>query len=56
MLRRAPRKSKFLSIIAIQTYGDLVNFHPHLHALVTDGTFTPTGMSRPSARSSVSAT
>jgi hypothetical protein len=30
-------------IIAIQTYGDLVNFHPHLHALVTDGTFTPTG-------------
>jgi hypothetical protein len=30
-------------IIAIQTYGDLVNFHPHLHALVTDGAFTPTG-------------
>ena len=30
-------------IIAIQTYGDLVNFHPHLHALVTDGVFTPTG-------------
>lgn len=24
------------------TCGDLVNFHPHLHALVTDGTFTPT--------------
>ena len=30
-------------IIAIQTYGDLVNFHPHLHALVTDGAFGPTG-------------
>ncbi len=30
-------------IIAIQTYGDLVNSHPHLHALVTDGTFGPTG-------------
>jgi hypothetical protein len=30
-------------IIAIQTYGDLVNFHPHLHALVTDGAFTPSG-------------
>jgi len=30
-------------IMAIQTYGDLVNFHPHLHALVTDGVFTRTG-------------
>jgi len=30
-------------IIAIHTYGDLANFHPHLHALVTDGVFTPTG-------------
>jgi len=30
-------------IIAIQTYGDLVNFHPHLHALVTDGAFSPSG-------------
>jgi len=30
-------------IIAIQTYGDLVNFHPHLHALVTDGVFTRAG-------------
>ena len=30
-------------IIAIQTYGDLVNFHPHLHALVPDGVFTPSG-------------
>jgi hypothetical protein len=30
-------------IMVIQTYGDLVNFHPHLHALVTDGVFTPAG-------------
>ena len=30
-------------IIAIQPYGDLVNFHPHLHALVTDGVLTPSG-------------
>jgi len=30
-------------IMVIQTYGDLVNFHPHLHALVTDGVFTPSG-------------
>jgi len=30
-------------IMVIQTYGDLVNFHPHLHARVTDGVFTPTG-------------
>jgi hypothetical protein len=30
-------------IISIQTFGDLVNFHPHLHALVADGAFGPTG-------------
>ena len=24
-------------VISIQTFGDLVNFHPHLHCLVTDG-------------------
>jgi hypothetical protein len=30
-------------IMVIQTYGDLANFHPHLHALVTDGVFTPKG-------------
>ena len=29
--------------MVVQTDGDLVNFHPHLHALVTDGVFTPTG-------------
>ena len=30
-------------IIAIQTFGDLVNFHPHLHARVTDEMFSPAG-------------
>jgi hypothetical protein len=30
-------------IMVLQTYGDLANFHPHLHALVTDGVFTPKG-------------
>ena len=27
-------------VISIQTFGDLVNFHPHLHCLVSDGCFT----------------
>ena len=26
-------------IACIQTHGSLVNFHPHLHLLVTDGAF-----------------
>ncbi len=30
-------------VISIQTFGDLVNFHPHLHCLVTDGCFMPNG-------------
>ena len=28
-------------IVAIQTFGDLVNFHPHLHAIVSDGLLAP---------------
>ena len=28
---------------AIHTFGELVHFHPHLHALVTDGAFAPDG-------------
>jgi len=31
-------------VMAIQTFGDYVNFHPHLHALVADGLFTDTGL------------
>jgi hypothetical protein len=30
-------------IVAIHTFGELVHWHPHLHALVTDGAFTPDG-------------
>jgi transposase-like protein len=30
-------------IVAIQTFGDLVNFHLHLHAIVFDGLFAPNG-------------
>ena len=29
--------------IAIQTYGDFLNYNPHLHAIVTDGCFLPDG-------------
>ena len=29
--------------VGIQTYGDLANWHPHLHTLTTDGAFTPDG-------------
>ena len=28
---------------AIQTFGDLVHFHPHIHALVSEGIFLPEG-------------
>src|SRR6266496_1303521 len=31
------------AVISIQTFGDLVNFHPHLHYLVSDGCFMPNG-------------
>ena len=30
-------------ILAIQTFGTLIHFHPHLHGLVTDGAFTADG-------------
>ena len=29
--------------IAVHTYGDFLNFNPHLHAIVTDGCFRPDG-------------
>jgi hypothetical protein len=29
--------------IAVQTYGDFLNFNPHLHAIVTDGYFLSDG-------------
>jgi len=31
------------AVISIQTFGDLVNFHPHLHCLISDGCLMPQG-------------
>jgi hypothetical protein len=33
-------------VAAIQTFGDLLNFHPHIHSLVTDGVFLSSGTFR----------
>ncbi len=34
----------FVAMIAgIQTFGDIINFHPHTHALVPDGVFLESG-------------
>ncbi|MCH7667441.1 MAG: transposase, partial [Acidobacteria bacterium] len=33
----------------LQTSGELLNFHPHVHVLLTDGGFTPDGTFRPLA-------
>jgi hypothetical protein len=30
-------------IAGIQTFGDLINWHPHIHAVVADGVFMPSG-------------
>jgi hypothetical protein len=30
-------------VACVHTFGNFVNFHPHIHALVTDGGFTPGG-------------
>jgi hypothetical protein len=30
-------------IAGIQTFGDLINWHPHIHAVVADGVFLPSG-------------
>jgi hypothetical protein len=34
-------------IISIQTFGDLLIWHPHIHCLVTDGVFNATGNFHP---------
>ncbi|MBN1105992.1 MAG: transposase [Deltaproteobacteria bacterium] len=31
------------AVIAIQTFGDFLNFNPHCHVLCTDGSFFPNG-------------
>jgi hypothetical protein len=33
-------------VLYVQTFGDLVTFNPHIHALVADGVFLPTGTFR----------
>ncbi|HJL54261.1 MAG TPA: transposase, partial [Arenicellales bacterium] len=33
-------------ILFVQTFGDLVTFHPHIHALVADGVFVESGTFR----------
>lgn len=33
-------------VLYVQTFGDLVTFNPHIHALVADGIFLPTGTFR----------
>ncbi len=33
-------------ILFVQTFGDLVNFHPHVHVLAVDGVFLETGIFR----------
>jgi putative transposase len=30
-------------VVGIQTFGELIHFHPHIHAIATDGAFTPDG-------------
>jgi hypothetical protein len=30
-------------VAGIQTFGELIHYHPHIHAMVTDGAFTPDG-------------
>ena len=31
-------------VMAIQTFGEYLNYHPHLHAVAADGVFMPSGM------------
>ncbi len=42
--RKTPNGEGFPgAVFSIQTFGNLVNLHPHLHCLVTDGCFMPNG-------------
>jgi hypothetical protein len=36
-------------ILLVQTFGELVTFHPDMHTLVTDSAFHPNGVFRPGA-------
>jgi hypothetical protein len=37
--RQIPKEAVPGVVVSIQTFGDLVNFHPHLHCLVIDDCF-----------------
>jgi hypothetical protein len=39
------------AVIAIQTFGDFLGFHPHCHVLCTDGCFYGKGVFRVAPRS-----
>ena len=34
-------------VASLQTFGSFANFHPHLHAIVTEGVITPDGRFHP---------
>jgi len=34
-------------VVSLQTFGSFANFHPHLHAIVTEGVLTPDGRFHP---------
>ena len=41
--RSAERRGRPGFVLYVQTFGDLVTFNPHIHALVADGVFLPDG-------------
>lgn len=42
-LERDGRKGVAAMVGAVQTFGDLMNWHPHIHAVVADGVFDESG-------------
>jgi hypothetical protein len=34
-------------VVCVHSFGNLLNFHPHLHVMATDGAFTPEGVFHP---------
>lgn len=43
-------------VVCVHSFGNLLNFHPHLHVMATDGTFTPDGVFHPLPRMSLAPT
>ena len=48
-LRSALRKPKAhpAILLTLQTFGEYLDFHPHIHALIADGLFTRNGQFHP---------